>query len=58
MTDIRLWRVHGLGWVADVLRGVECLEGQPIEEVSGVQQASHRPDLPPCLALQNLGQVF
>jgi hypothetical protein len=58
MAQVRLWRVHGLGWVAHVLRGVEGLEGKPIQEVSGMQEPSHWPDLPSSLALQYLGQVF
>lgn len=58
MAQVRLWCVHGLGWVAHVLRGVEGLEGKPIQEVSGMQEPSHWPDLPPSLALQYLGQVF
>lgn len=58
MTQIWLRRVHGLGGMAHVLRGVEGLEGQSIQEVSGMQQSSHWPDLPSSLLLQDLGQVF
>ena len=39
--DSRFGRVHGLGGVADVLRGVEHAEGQPGQEVPGGQQAGH-----------------
>ncbi len=38
MTNIRLWRVHGLAVMAHVLGRVEVLEGQAVKEITWVQQ--------------------
>lgn len=46
----RLWGVHGLGGVADVLGGVEHSERQPGQEIPGGEQACHRAQPKPSAA--------
>ena len=40
-------QAYSLGVVAHVLRAVKGFEGQAIQEVPGVQQPRHWPNLPP-----------
>ena len=49
VADIRLGRVVRLGRVPHILRAVERAERQAVQEVARVQQARHRPDLPPSM---------
>lgn len=53
--DVRLGGVVGLAAVPHVLRAVEGLERQAVQEVPGVKQPCHWADAPPCLCLQYLG---
>ena len=46
MADVWLRRVHGPAVMSHILRRVECLESQAIEEITGMQQACNGPYLP------------
>ena len=48
VADIRLRRVHWSTVMPHVLGRMKGVESQAIEEVTGVQKASNRPNLPSC----------
>lgn len=58
MHEVRLRCVHGLAVVPHVLRRMERLERQAVEEVPWMHQPSHRSYLPTSPRLQDLGQAL